>query len=268
MKKVISRIYLGLVFLFLYAPILVLIAFSFNESKSRAYWTGFSMRWYVQLFQDEDLLMSLLMSLLVAVLAAICATLLGTAAAVGISNMKKLPRSLMMNVTYIPVINPEIVMGASFLLLFLFFENTFGIGRGFGTVLIAHTTFCLPYVVLNVLPKLRQMDANIYEAAQDLGCSPRQAFRKVVIPEIMPGIFSGFLMSFTFSLDDFIVTLFVSGPRFTTLPLAIYSMTRRKVSPTINALSTIVFVVVLITLIVYNIVDAKQQKKNQRRSKI
>ncbi len=267
MKKVISRLYLGLVFLFLYAPIFVLIAFSFNESKSRAHWTGFSLRWYEQLFQDEDLLMALLMSLLVAVVASILATVLGTAAAVGISNMKKGPRSLMLNLTYIPIINPEIVMGASFLLLFLVFENVLGIGRGFGTVLIAHTTFCLPYVVLNVMPKLRQMDANIYEAAQDLGCSPNQAFRKVVIPEILPGIFSGFLMSFTFSLDDFIVTLLVSGPKFTTLPISIYSMMRRKVSPTINALSTIIFVVVLVTLIVYNIVDAKQQKKNQKRRK-
>lgn len=265
MKKLISRLYLGLVFIFLYAPIFVLIAYSFNESKSRAYWTGFSLKWYERLFQDDDIIKALLASLLVAVIASVCATLLGTAAAVGISNMRKLPRSVMINVTYLPVINPEIVMGVSLMLLFLFFENTFGLMRGMFTVLVAHITFSLPYVILNVLPKLRQMDQNLFEAAQDLGCTPMQAFRKVVIPEIMPGIFSGFLMAFTFSLDDFIVTLFVSGPKFSTLPLAIYSMTRRKVSPSINALSTIIFVIVLTILIIYNIVDAKQQKKNERK---
>ena len=225
MKKLISRLYLGLVFIFLYAPIFVLIAYSFNESKSRAHWTGFSLKWYERLFQDDDIIKALLASLLVAVIASVCATLLGTAAAVGISNMRKLPRSVMINVTYLPVINPEIVMGVSLMLLFLFFENTFGLMRGMFTVLVAHITFSLPYVILNVLPKLRQMDQNLFEAAQDLGCTPMQAFRKVVIPEIMPGIFSGFLMAFTFSLDDFIVTLFVSGPKFSTLPLAIYSMT-------------------------------------------
>ncbi|MBS5660844.1 MAG: ABC transporter permease [Clostridiales bacterium] len=265
MKKLISRLYLGLVFIFLYAPIFVLIAYSFNESKSRAHWTGFSLKWYERLFQDDDIIKALLASLLVAVIASVCATLLGTAAAVGISNMRKLPRSVMINVTYLPVINPEIVMGVSLMLLFLFFENTFGLMRGMFTVLVAHITFSLPYVILNVLPKLRQMDQNLFEAAQDLGCTPMQAFRKVVIPEIMPGIFSGFLMAFTFSLDDFIVTLFVSGPKFSTLPLAIYSMTRRKVSPSINALSTIIFVIVLTILIIYNVVDAKQQKKNERK---
>ena len=265
MKKLISRLYLGLVFIFLYAPIFVLIAYSFNESNSRAHWTGFSLKWYERLFQDDDIIKALLASLLVAVIASVCATLLGTAAAVGISNMRKLPRSVMINVTYLPVINPEIVMGVSLMLLFLFFENTFGLMRGMFTVLVAHITFSLPYVILNVLPKLRQMDQNLFEAAQDLGCTPMQAFRKVVIPEIMPGIFSGFLMAFTFSLDDFIVTLFVSGPKFSTLPLAIYSMTRRKVSPSINALSTIIFVIVLTILIIYNVVDAKQQKKNERK---
>ena len=265
MKKLISRLYLGLVFIFLYAPIFVLIAYSFNESKSRAHWTGFSLKWYERLFQDDDIIKALLASLLVAVIASVCATLLGTAAAVGISNMRKLPRSVMINVTYLPVINPEIVMGVSLMLLFLFFENTFGLMRGMFTVLVAHITFSLPYVILNVLPKLRQMDQNLFEAAQDLGCTPMQAFRKVVIPEIMPGIFSRFLMAFTFSLDDFIVTLFVSGPKFSTLPLAIYSMTRRKVSPSINALSTIIFVIVLTILIIYNVVDAKQQKKNERK---
>lgn len=268
MKKVASRLYLGLIFVFLYAPILVLIAFSFNESKNRAHFTGFSLKWYQELFRDEEMFGALLASLVVALAASAIATLLGTAAAVGMSNMKKLPRSVMMNVTYLPVVNPEIVMGVSLMLLFLFFENSLGINRGFGTVLIAHVSFCLPYVVLNVMPKLRQMDKSIYEAAQDLGCSPGQAFRKVVIPEIMPGIFSGFIMAFTFSLDDFIVTLFASGPKFVTLPLAIYAETKRKVRPTINALSTIIFLVVLTALIVYNVVDAKQQKKLRERKRI
>ena len=179
MKKLISRLYLGLVFIFLYAPIFVLIAYSFNESKSRAHWTGFSLKWYERLFQDDDIIKALLASLLVAVIASVCATLLGTAAAVGISNMRKLPRSVMINVTYLPVINPEIVMGVSLMLLFLFFENTFGLMRGMFTVLVAHITFSLPYVILNVLPKLRQMDQNLFEAAQDLAAHRCRRFVKL-----------------------------------------------------------------------------------------
>lgn len=172
-----------------------------------------------------------------------------------------------MNVTYLPIINPEIVTGVSMLLLFVFIRDKFNVDMelGFFTLLLAHITFCTPYVILNVLPKLRQMDKHTFEAAQDLGCSPAQAIWKVVIPEIMPGIMAGFLMAFTYSIDDFIISYFVSGPTSQTLPIAIYSMTRRKVSPQINALSTIIFVVVLLVLLGSNIVEARREKRLNRK---
>ena len=256
-----TSIYTALCLLFLYAPILVLIVFSFNESKSRALFTGFSFKWYRQLFENEDLMTALFNSLSIALLSAIFATILGTAAAVGIHNMGKRSRSLVMNMTYLPVLSPEIVVGISMMLLFVFIKNSIGMQLGFGTVLIAHITFCLPYPILNVLPKLRQMDKSIYEAAMDLGCPPVSAFFKAVVPQIMPGILAGFLMAFTYSLDDFVITYFTSGSGFDTLPVAIYSMVKKKVSPEINALSTIIFVFVLILLLVMNLSDSKKEKK-------
>lgn len=264
MKNIGSKIYLSICFLFLYAPIIVLIIFSFNESKNRALFTGFTLKWYENLFNNSTIMDSLWNTILIAICASVLATIIGTIAAIGISNMKKSMKSIMMNVTYLPVINPEIITGISLMLLFVLFSNLIGtIGnflgfdwkfeQGFITVLIAHITFCLPYVILNVLPKLRQMDMHIYEAAIDLGCNPMKAFIKVVIPEIMPGIISGFLMAFTFSLDDFVITYFTSGSSFPTLPVTIYSMTRMKVNPQINALSTIMFVTVLLLLLLMNI---------------
>lgn len=263
-KGMIGRIYVWLIYAFLYAPILVLIFFSFNQSKSRADFTGFSFKWYVQLFHNETIWASLSNTLIIALLSSLIATILGTVAAIGINGMKKRPRGLSMQLTYIPIINPEIVTGISMLLLFTFI----GMKMGMLTVLIAHVTFCVPYVILNVLPKLRQMDPSMYEAAQDLGCNPRQAFFKVVLPDIMPGVLSGLLMSFTFSLDDFIITFFVNGTSFETLPITIYSMTRRRVSPEINALSTLIFVVVLALLLVSNIVDARKAKALGRKESI
>lgn len=263
MKRSFSKIYIGLVMLFLYAPIFVLIFFSFNESKSRANFTGFTLKWYQELFRDEMIMNSLLNTLIVAVLASLFATVLGTIAAIGISNMKKRARSFTLNLTYMPVINPEIVTGISMMLLFVFFSRLFGWNLGMMTVLIAHITFCVPYVILNVLPKLRQMDQNTYEAALDLGCTPVAAFFKVVIPEIMPGVMSGLLMSFTFSLDDFVITYFTNGSEFQTLPIAIYSMTRKKVNPKINALSTILFLAVLLILVFMNIRQAKEEKEGR-----
>lgn len=257
MKKLSTRIYLSLCFIFLYAPIVVLIVFSFNESKNRATFTGFTLKWYRELFQNELIITSLLNTLLVAVVASIIATIIGTFAAVGISNMKKSMKSVVMNITYQPVINPEIITGISLMLLFVFMSELFGLELGFVTVLIAHITFCLPYIILNVLPKLRQMDIHLYEAAIDLGCSPFKGFMKVVIPEIMPGITSGFLMAFTFSLDDFVITYFTSGSSFQTLPVTIYSMTRMKVNPQINALSTIMFLVVLALLLLMNVKNSR-----------
>ncbi len=256
-----SKIYIGLCMLFLYAPILVLIVFSFNESKSRAFFTGFTFKWYRQLFENELIMTSLFNSLLIALLASAISAVVGTAAAVGISKFGKRARGVIMNVTYLPVLNPEIVTGSSMMLLFVYFKNLFGFRMGFGTVLIAHVTFCLPYVILNVLPKLRQMDQSLFEAAMDLGCHPMAAFFKVVIPQIMPGITAGFLMAFTISLDDFVVTYFTSGSGFKMLPVTIYSMVKKKVNPQINALSTIIFLIVLALLAVMNIVEARRAKR-------
>lgn len=262
--KWLSKSYVGLVMTFLYAPILVLIVFSFNQSKSRGAWKGFTLSWYQKLFTNELIINALVNTLIIAVISSIVATLIGTMAAIGIVNMKRWTRSVIMNITYMPIINPEIVTGVSLMLLFVFLKN-FGINFDFGfpTLLLAHITFSIPYVILNVLPKLRQMDQSVYEAAQDLGCNPCQAFYKVVIPEIMPGIISGFLMAFTYSLDDFIISYFVSGATSQTLPIVIFSMTRRKVSPEINALSAIMFIVVLTVLLVVNIHNARADRHNR-----
>lgn len=260
MKKI-SKIYMALVLLFLYLPIFVLIVFSFNETKSRSVFSGFTFDWYIKLFKNELILTSLRNTLIVSVSAAVIATLLGTVAAIGINAMKKPVKAAILNITNIPIINPEIVTGVSLMLLFVFFAARMNFEFGFGTLLIAHITFNVPYVILNVMPKFRQMNPHLYEAAQDLGCSPVKAFFKVVLPEILPGVVSGFLMSFTFSLDDFIISYFTSGATSQTLPITIYSMTRRKVSPEINALSTIIFVVVVVVLITKNIAENKASKK-------
>lgn len=257
MSKTMSRIYVGLVYLFLYAPIAVLIIFSFNSSKSRNVWTGFTLDWYARLFQNETIISSLLNTLIVAAVSSVIATMLGTLAAVGINSMNKKLRAAVINVTYLPVINPEIVTGVSLMLLFVFA----GISLGYATLIIAHITFSIPYVILNVMPKLRQMDGHLYEAAQDLGCDRTQAFFKVVLPQIMPGVVTGFLMAFTYSIDDFVISYFTSGPSSQTLPITIFSMTRKKVSPEINALSAIIFVIVLTVLIIMNIKDANIYRK-------
>lgn len=247
--------------MFLYMPIFVLVVFSFNVSKSHSVFSGFTFDWYIKLFHNEIIMTSLLHTIIVAVVASIAATVLGTAAAIGINKMKKLPKMVVMQGTNIPIINPEIVTGVSLMLLFVFFAARMNFEFGFITLIIAHITFDVPYVILNIMPKFRQMNPNIYEAAQDLGCNPVSAFFKVILPEIMPGVISGFLMSFTFSLDDFVISYFTSGATSQTLPITIYSMTRRKVSPEINALSTIIFIVVLIVLIVKNIIERQNAVK-------
>ncbi len=265
--KALSKIYALLVFLFLYAPIFVLILFSFNSLSSTVVFDGFSLQWYKSLLQDRATLRALYNTLILAVLSSIIATVLGTAAAVGIDKFKKgVGRSTVMAVTNIPMMNPEIVTGVSMMLLFVF------IGRmlktesvlGFSTLLIAHVTFNLPYVILSVLPKLRQTDRNLAEAAQDLGCRPSSAFFKVVLPSIMPGILTGLIMAFTLSLDDFIISYFSSGPGFQTLPIAIFSMTKKRVKPDMYALSALIFVSILVLLILYNIAQQKSEKKPVR----
>ncbi|MBQ3573680.1 MAG: ABC transporter permease [Clostridia bacterium] len=257
MKKL-SKIYMALVLMFLYVPIFVLIVFSFNSTKSRSVFTGFTFDWYAKLFQNELILTSLVNTIVIAVCASVISTIIGTLAAIGITRMRKFTKAAVLNVTNIPIINPEIVTGVSLMLLFVFFKARMELEFGFGTLLIAHITFDVPYVVLNVMPKFRQMQPNLYEAAQDLGCGPVRSFFKVVLPEIMPGIVSGFLMAFTFSLDDFVMSYFTSGPTSQTLPITIYSMTRRKVSPEINALSTIIFAIVVVVLIIKNIIERRQ----------
>ncbi len=260
MKKL-GKLYLGLVLFFLYIPIFVLIVFSFNETKSRSVFSGFTLDWYIRLFNNRIIISSLINTIIIACVSSVISTVLGTLAAIGINNMRKVPKRVIMGITNMPIINPEIVTGVSLMLLFVFFAARMNLEFGFVTLLIAHITFNVPYVILNVMPKFNQMDPHIYEAAQDLGCSPVKAFRKVVLPEIMPGVISGFLMSFTYSLDDFVISYFTSGSTSQTLPITIYSMTRRKVSPEINALSTLIFISVVVILIVKNIIEKKALKK-------
>lgn len=261
MKRLWTRVYLFAVFTFLYIPILVLIVFSFNASKSRSVWTGFTLDWYYRLFHNEQIMTSLFNTVIVAIFSSVLATLLGTSAAIGIYRMRKVPRAIVMNITYIPVINPEIITGVSLMLLFKIFADAFDFQFGFLSLILAHITFNVPYVIYSVMPKLRQMNPYLLEAARDLGCNERQAFFKVAIPEIFPGIVSGFLMALTFSIDDFVVSYFTSGTQVETLPITIASMTRKKVSPEINALSAIIFVVVLTILIVKNVLDNQALKK-------
>ncbi len=265
--KRLSKLYLALVMLFLYAPIFVLIVFSFNESKSKSVFTGFTFDWYQKLFNNEIILSSLRNTIIIAVIASVFATILGTAAAVGINSMRKIPKAVVLNITNVPIINPEIVTGVSLMLLFVFFSARMHFEFGFITLIIAHITFDVPYVILNVLPKLKQMNPNIYEAAQDLGCNPFKAFFKVVLPEIMPGVLSGFLMAFVFSLDDFVVSYFTNGATAQTLPITIYSMTRKRVNPQVNALSTIIFVIVMFVLVTKNILEHKKEKELKKSGK-
>ncbi|MBR5308210.1 MAG: ABC transporter permease [Clostridia bacterium] len=259
MKKFFSRFYVALILLFMYAPILVLITFSFNESKGRS-WTGFSFKWYGELLRDDAIIGALGNTLMIAVIAAVVSTILGTVAAIGIHNMRRPYKTIVKNVNNLPLINPEIVMGISLMILFSFCR----IHPGFVTIIIAHITFCIPSVILSVMPKLTQINNSIYEAALDLGCNDFQAFYKVILPEIMPGIISGFLMAFTYSIDDFVISYFTAGPDSQTLPLVIYTITRKPMTPKLNALSTIIFVIVLFALVISNVLSGKDVEKQKK----
>ena len=248
MKKAFGRFYLVLIFAFLYAPVLTLIVFSFNDSRSRGNWGGFTLKWYSALFRDRHVLSSLYYTLSIALLSALIATVAGTAAAIGIHNMKKILKSFVMNLTYLPVISPDIVTGISLMILFVFVR----LNLGFTTLLLAHITFNIPYVILSVLPKLKQLNKHMYEAALDLGAKPLYAFFRVILPEIMPGVVTGFLLAFTLSLDDFIISFFTTGSGVSTLSITIYSMARLGINPNINALSTLMFIVVLALLLIVN----------------
>lgn len=247
-KKIAGKFYIALIALFLYAPIFVLIVLSFNKSKSRSKWGGFTLDWYKSLFQNEVIMNALYTTLLIAFLSALIATIIGTAAAIGINQMKKVPRTIMMGITNIPMLNADIVTGISLMLLFLAINYTLG----FSSVLIAHITFNIPYVILSVAPKLKQTNHSTYEAALDLGASPIYAFFNVVLPDIFPGIVSGFLLAFTMSLDDFIITHFTRGATINTLSTKIYAETRKGVKPEMYALSTLLFISVLVLLIIIN----------------
>lgn len=248
MQKTIKRIYMGIIFLFLYAPIIVLIVFSFNKSKSRGQWGGFTLDWYFDLFKDRQIREALYYTILIAVLSTLISTVVGTIAALGINNMAKFKRNVVLNINNLPVLNPDIVTGVALMTLFISVK----IQLGFITMLIAHIVFSIPYVILAVLPKLRQLNKHTAEAALDLGATPAYAMRKVIIPEIMPGIVSGALIAFTLSIDDFVISFFTAGTSATNLSILIYSMAKRGVKPTINALSTLMFVVVLILMLIVN----------------
>lgn len=267
MKKRISSLfsnaYIALIFLFFYIPIAVMIAYSFNESKTRGTWKGFSFKWYVELFRDQQILESLYITLAVALLAALFATVIGTAAAIGINNYGKKSKALVINISYLPVLNPDIITGISLMLLFVFI----GIQKGFITLLAAHITFNIPYVIFSVLPKLRQMDKHLFEAALDLGAKPFQAFRRIVLPEILPGVITGAILSFTLSLDDFLVSYFTSGESAQTLSVTIYAMLKRKIPPTVNALSALMFVGVLVLLIIVNLRQSKDLRRQANRKR-
>jgi len=248
MKKKISKLYLTLVFLFLYAPIVVLVVYSFNDSKSRGTWGGFTFKWYLELFKDRDIKTALYYTVTIAVIAAVISTIVGTISAIGIYNMKTSRMNLFLNINYLPIINPDIVTGIALMILFL----SINIKLGFSTMLLAHITFDIPYVILSVLPKLKQLDKNITEAALDLGATPLYTLRKIIIPQIKPGIITGFLIAFTLSIDDFVISFFTTGSGVTNLSIEIYSMARRGISPTINALSSLMLVVVLGLLLIIN----------------
>lgn len=248
MKRKLEKLYMAFIIFLLYAPIFTLIALSFNSSRTRAKWGGFTLQWYQALFANEDIMNALYTTLVIALLSAIIATVLGTAASVGITSMKPRAKTVFMGVTNIPMLNGEIVMGISLMLLFI-------IGRielGFGTILLAHITFNLPYVILSVMPKMKQTSRATYEAALDLGASPMYAFWKITFPDIMPGVISGFLLAFTMSLDDFVITYFTKGPGIDTLSTKIYSEVRKGIKPEMYSLSTILFATVLILLLLVN----------------
>ena len=265
-KRLLQRAYIVLIFGFMYLPIAVLIAYSFNENKSRTVFSGFTLDWYRSLFHNEMILSALGLSLVLALVSSVLATVLGTLATIGIHSMSRRTQLIVNNISYVPVVNPEIITGVSLMLLFVLFQKagTGGEGGIFGwfTLLIAHITFNVPYVIFNVGPKLRQLDSSLYNAALDLGCTPRQAFFKVIMPQLTPAILSAFLICLTYSIDDFMISYFNCGT-MQTLPIAIYSMTRKKVSPEINALSAIIFLVILAIILISNHMDSRAYRRNQ-----
>ena len=263
MKKFLGNLFMALIYVVLYAPLLVMVFFSFNAGRSTSVFTGFSLKWYSELFASRDTMNALENTLILATASAVIATLMGTAAAVYMYYLRSRGwKTTLKTVTNIPMMNPDIVTGVSLMLLFVFIGRLIGANSSlsFWTLLIAHVTFNLPYVILNVLPKLNQTDPHLSEAAQDLGCPPFKAFFNVILPSVMPGVLSGFLMSFTLSLDDFVISYFTSGNGFQTLPLKIFAMTKKTVKPDMYALSTLIFITVLVMLLIVNISQIRQER--------
>lgn len=260
-NKAAKKIYITLIFIFLYAPIVTLMVLSFNASKTRAKWGGFTLKWYQELFKNEIILKALSNTLLLALLSALIATVIGTIACIAMQAMKRKTRTLLLGITNIPMLNAEIVTGISLMLLFI----TLGIKFGFLTILLAHITFNIPYVILSVMPRFKQLNPSTYEAALDLGASPAKAFFKVVFPDILPGVMSGFLMAFTMSLDDFIITHFTKGPGIDTLSTKIYSEVKKGIKPEMYALSTLIFVAVLVLLFLVNYIPNETKKKEKKK---
>ena len=255
--KFISDFYLVIILIFLYAPIFTMMVLSFNQSKSRTHWGGFTLSWYTQMFQSRAIMYALYTTLLVAMISALVATVIGTVTALAINHMKPVSKNIFMGISNIPMLNADIVTGISLMLAFI----AFGISLGFKTVLISHITFNIPYVILSVMPKLKQTDRSTYEAALDLGASPAYAFFQVVFPDIMPGVLSGFLLAFTMSLDDFIITHFTKGAGINTLSTLIYSEVRRGIKPSMYALSTIIFLAVLVLLLITNFAPGRKKEE-------
>ena len=257
MKNTAKNIYTALIFLFLYAPIATLIVLSFNASKTRSKWGGFTFKWYASLFQNEEILEALGNTLLIAFISAFAATVIGTVACIAMNSMKKGARTLLMGITNIPMLNAEIVTGISLMLLFI----SMGLRFGLGTILLSHITFNIPYVILSIMPRMKQLNPSTYEAALDLGASHTTAFFKVVFPDLLPGILFGFLMAFTMSLDDFIITHFTKGAGVDTLSTKIYTEVKKGIKPEMYALSTLIFVTVLVLLLLVNMAPAKNKSQ-------
>lgn len=259
MRTTMKKIYIALIVIFLYAPIGTLMVLSFNASKTRAKWGGFTFKWYIELFQNEEILRALLNTMIIALLSALAATIIGTVACIAMSGMNRRTKSIMMGITNIPMLNAEIVTGISLMLLYI----SLGIKFGIGTILLSHITFNIPYVILSVMPRMKQLNPSTYEAALDLGASHLTAFFKIVLPDLLPGILSGFLMAFTMSLDDFIITHFTKGPGVDTLSTKIYTEVKKGIKPEMYALSTIIFVSVLLLLLLVNYTPRAGHKKRQ-----
>lgn len=257
MTNIAKKIYVSLIFLFLYAPIGTLIVLSFNASKTRAKWGGFTVRWYLSLIQDETILEAFGTTLLIALLSSLIATVIGVISCLAMSSMKRKTRTVLMGITNIPMLNADIVTGISLMLLFI----SMGLKFGFGTILLSHITFNIPYVILCIMPRMKQLNPSVYEAALDLGASHLTAFFKVMLPDLLPGILSGFLMAFTMSLDDFIITHFTKGAGIDTLSTKIYTEVKKGIKPEMYALSTIIFLTVLILLLLVNLAPNRERKE-------